>query len=225
MRVLLLRPLCTATSAAACSEESPEASIASLPCRHRVQVCYSVLLNAMSMYMHVAQVATCMSSSPATCILLRHFTCMLLRHFTRILLRHFACMSRSPVTCICRQNQATPVYQPIQHMHQTRTRLHTGNCIVPPSSSADLKYTHAMTTVKNANCWITWPIPSKDSIGHQTGQRCCLCHPALFSKCYADKNICIVYTARRAHLCAEDSAIFLCICSVFIRLPWQIALV
>ena len=41
----------------------------------------------------------------------------------------------------------------------------------------------------------------------------------------AENKIRIVYIARRAHLCMKDHAIFLCACSVLIRLPLHIALV
>jgi hypothetical protein len=53
----------------------------------------------------------------------------------------------------------------------------------------------------------------------------CVNMPQVIIKPYADNKICIVYTAKTAHLCMEDGANFLCTCSVLDHLPWQIALV
>jgi len=108
-------------------------------------------------------------------------------------------------------------------MHDIGTGFHAGERSVPPSSSVALKHAHALITANNVHFWVKWPIPSIKQ--HRSEKAAACVNMPQVIKRYADNKIHIVHTARRTHLCIKDGTIFLCICSVLIRLPLHIALV
>lgn len=107
----------------------------------------------------------------------------------------------------------------IQHMLEIAVRFRVG------MHGVALKHAHASITANNVQFWITWPfaLRQQHSPAKQFESVAPCANMAQVIKQLMTRST--LYTAGKAHLYIKDSAIFLCICSVLIRLPRPVAFV
>ena len=175
MRALLLLPLCGEPPAAACSEASPEASAASLPCRHKAQFYHLVLLYASYMLQAASMSCAAAGMLGVACMSVRPVTCIYMQAQSRntcISDGYSICLKRSWISCGHAQCSLT-----------IQCSLEACACVARSQTYLFVNYVTTLfeairqhfLQVENAAAYVTKP------------------H---ISECYADEEIDIVYSKK-----------------------------